>query len=125
MVGRRMFSAIDKRLREAFPKSKNEPFGRRSIILFGDFGQLPPVLDLPMYATNLSHDITSNDGIASYKNFQEVYKLNVIQWQSSDCEEQKAFREILLRLRDGDCNLDDWKKLSTQFEDKLNRTERD
>ena len=78
-----------------------------------------------MYATNLSHDITSNNGIASYKNFWEVYKLNVIQQQSGDCEEQKAFREILLRLRDGDCNLDDWEKLSTRFEDKLNRTERD
>ena len=119
-----MFAAIDKRLREAFPESKNEPFGGRSIILFGDFGQLPPVLDLPMYATNISHDINSNDGIASYKNFREVYKLDVIQRQSGDCEEQKVFREILLRLRDGDCNLDDWKKLSTRFEDKLKPTER-
>ena len=79
MVGRRMFAAIDKRLREAFPKSKNEPFSGRSIILFENFGQLLPVLDLPMYATNLSHDIISNNGIASYKNFWEVYKLDVIQ----------------------------------------------
>ncbi len=31
----------------------------------------------------------------------------MIQHQSGDSEKQKSFREILLRLRDGDCNLDD------------------
>jgi hypothetical protein len=124
MVGRRMLALVDKRLREAFPENKSEPFGGRSIILFGDFGQLPPVLDLPMYAKNVSHDTTSNDGIASYKNFREVYKLDVIQRQSGDSEEQKGFREILLRLRNGESSLDDWQKLSTRFESKLNNTER-
>ena len=69
MVGRRMLRLIDTRLRQAFPNHKNESFGRRSIIMFGDFGQLPPVLDLSMYTTNVSHDIISKDGIASYKHF--------------------------------------------------------
>src|SRR6266498_1377578 len=84
MVGRRMLTLVNKRLREAFFENKNEPFGGRSIILFGDFGQLLPVLDFPMYANNISHDTISNDGIASYKNFWEVYKLDVIQQQSGD-----------------------------------------
>src|SRR4051794_28655862 len=98
-----MLALVDKRLREAFPEHNNEPFSGWSIILFGDFGQLPPVIDLLMYARNVSHDTTSNDGIASYKNFREVYKLDVIQRQSGDSEEQKSFREILVRLRNGDC----------------------
>jgi len=58
MVGRRMLALIDKRLREAFPEKKNKPFGGRSIILFGDFGQLPPVLDIPTSGNLVKHNIS-------------------------------------------------------------------
>src|SRR5204862_123567 len=50
MVGRRMLALIDLRLRQAFPEQQNQVFGGRSVILVGDFGQLPPVLDEPMYS---------------------------------------------------------------------------
>ena len=50
MVGRRMLALVDLRLRQAFPNCKNQVFGGRSIILVGDFGQLPPVAELPMYS---------------------------------------------------------------------------
>ena len=62
-----MLGLINKRLREAFPKNNNKPFSRWSIILFEDFRQLPSVIDLPIYAKDISHDTTSNNGIASYK----------------------------------------------------------
>ena len=123
MVGRRMLELIDIRLRQAFPEYTNKPFGGRSIIMFGDFRQLPPVRDMPMYANNITHDIISNDGIAAYKHFREVYKLDVVQRQSGNSEEQQGFRELLLRLRDGECTLEDWKKLCTRFENNLNRIE--
>ncbi len=77
--------------------------------MFGDFRQLPPVLDLPMYTTDASRDTISNDGIASYLQFREVYKLEKIQRQSGDSIEQQRFRKILLRLREGENSLDDWK----------------
>ena len=125
MVGRRMLSLIDKRLRQAFSENKDEPFSGRSIIMFGDFGQLPPVLDLPMYATNVSRDNTSNDGQVCYKQFREVYKLDVMQHQSGDSDEQKSFREILIRLRDGECTLNDWERLTIRFEEKLSSIEKE
>ena len=80
--------------------------------MFGDFRQLPSVLDLPMYANDNTHNEISNNGIASYQQFREAYKLEVVQRQSGESEEQQGFRDLLLRLREGDSSLDDWKRLS-------------
>jgi ATP-dependent DNA helicase PIF1 len=117
MVGRRMLALIDMRLRQAFPEHKNQPFGNCSIIIVGDFGQLPPVLDEPMYSQTSRRDQLSNDGIFAYKQFREVYKLDIVQRQSGDSEEQRNFRDILLRMRDGESTADDWKVLATRFID--------
>src|SRR5205823_11240396 len=125
MVGRRMLGLIDMRLRQAFSEKKNEPFGGRSIILFGDFGQLPPVLDVPMYSTNISQDVVSNNGMAPYQQFLEVYKLDMIQRQSGESAGQREFRDILLRLRNGESSLNDWRVLTTRFEENLNQSERE
>jgi len=124
MVGRRMLGLIDKRLRQAFPEKNNETFGGCSIIMFGDFGQLPPVSDLPMYVKSVSSDTLTNSGLAAYKQFNEVYELDIVQRQSGESEEQRNFRDILLRLRDGDSSLDNWKALTKRFETNLNQAER-
>ncbi|RGB34638.1 hypothetical protein C1646_760290 [Rhizophagus diaphanus] len=55
-------------LRQAFLKHNNKPFDRRLIILFGNFGQLPFVLDLFMY-NGIQKDVLSNDSFAAYKQF--------------------------------------------------------
>ncbi|CAG8767787.1 17951_t:CDS:2, partial [Racocetra fulgida] len=88
MVGCRMLVLIDMRLYQAFSEHQNQPFGGQSVILVGDFGQLPLVLDYPMYAQSLSHDPLSNDGIVAYKQFQEVYQLDIVHCQSDDSDEQ-------------------------------------
>lgn len=45
MVGRAMWGKTDSRLRQIF--ASGEPLGNTSTLLFGDFGQLPPVGDTP------------------------------------------------------------------------------
>jgi len=49
MVGRGMLGKVNARLRQAFQEHKREMFGGRSILLFGDFGQLTPIGDTPLY----------------------------------------------------------------------------
>ncbi|CAB4427786.1 unnamed protein product [Rhizophagus irregularis] len=75
--------------------------------------------------TNTSVDRNSNKGIAAYKHIKEVFKLDVILRQTGNSNEQKEFCDILLRMRNGESSLDDWKILSTRFEENLNQQERE
>ncbi|PKB99209.1 hypothetical protein RhiirA5_300380, partial [Rhizophagus irregularis] len=123
IVGRRMLRFIDMRLREAFSENKNKPFGRRSVILFGGFCQLAPVLNVPMHFHYKKINRSSSNVIAVYRQFKEVYKLDIIQWQSEN--DQQGFRDILLRLQDGKSMLNDWNILISRFKKNLNRAEHD
>ena len=51
MVVRIIFGQIDKCLCQVFPRHADQLFLGCSCLLFGDFGQLPPVMDLPLYTT--------------------------------------------------------------------------
>ncbi|GBC51843.2 ATP-dependent DNA helicase PIF1-like [Rhizophagus irregularis DAOM 181602=DAOM 197198] len=75
-----------------------------------------------MYSKISQGDSLSNDGIKIYRQFHEVYKLDVIQYQSGDSDVQCKFRGILLRMRDGESMLDNWKELTIQFANKSNVT---
>ncbi|PKY43475.1 hypothetical protein RhiirA4_457472 [Rhizophagus irregularis] len=70
------------RLRQAFQKYGIQVFGGRSVILVGNFVQLPPVLDEPMYSQVLRFDSLSNDAMSVYCQFCKVYYLGVVQLQS-------------------------------------------
>ena len=90
--------------------------------MFGDFSQLPPVLDLFVYV-KISKSSLSNNGLAAYNLFKEVYKLDVIQCQSGNFQKQHNFRNLLLQLRNEESTIDDWKTLTTRFEGKQSKTE--
>ncbi|KAF5128359.1 ATP-dependent DNA helicase pif1 [Metarhizium anisopliae] len=71
MLGLRQLSWIDDRLREAFPNRNEEFFGGLNILLVGDFFQLPPVLQKPLY-----YDIEAkldDQEVARFANALRVY----------------------------------------------------
>jgi hypothetical protein len=70
-IGSRLFVQIESRLREAFPERNHCSFGYRSIILVGDLGQLPPVMDKPLYAG-------TTPGRSLWTTFTTVIKLETI-----------------------------------------------
>ncbi len=102
-----MLGLIDIRLKEAFSENNNKSFSDRSVIIFGNFGQLPPILDLLIYTDTISRDVSSNNRLVTYKQFRKMYELDIIQWQLSKSEEQQGFRNILLRLKEGNSSLED------------------
>ncbi len=77
MVGRKVFGQIDCRLRQVFPGGANQLFGGCSCLLFGDFGQLPPVMDLPLYTT-MSRTALSDLGSTAYQVFDHAVVLDQV-----------------------------------------------
>ena len=99
MVGQSMLGKLDKRLRSA--KCNNLPFGGMNIIMFGDRKQLPPVLDNPLWSNKITTNTIARAGKALWTLFDTVVELteNVRQNDPS----QEAFRQLLGRLRNGQC----------------------
>ena len=113
MVGRKMFGQVDSRLRQVFPHCSDQVLGGCSCLLFGDFGQLPPVMDLPLYTTSTSSSL-SDIGSSCFQSFDRAVILDQIMRQSGQDPSQVLFRDILLRLRNGEVTESDWKHLMTR-----------
>lgn len=109
MLGQTLCGWIDRRCPQATGKT-DEVFGGKSIILVGDPGQLPPVADKPLYHSRPSSSI-GEQGHLAYHMFSIVVKLSVNQRVRGLDQQQSQFRDLLMRLRTGDCNEEDWKLL--------------
>ena len=83
MVGRKMFGQIDRRLRQIFPHKKHQMLGGCSCLLFGDFGQLSPVMDLPLYSTTSRNEL-SDLGSTVYRSLNKTVTLDKIIRQSGE-----------------------------------------
>jgi hypothetical protein len=122
MLGQNMMAWVDKRLRQA-KTHLDIPFGGISVILISDFAQLPPVGDRPLFAPegegshghtmyNLFTKIVSLDTWSyNYNLFTKIVILDKVIRQSGINSESKQFRDMLLRLRNGQSTEADWNTL--------------
>jgi ATP-dependent DNA helicase PIF1 len=120
MVGRRMFGQLDNRLHVAFPEKSNEMFGGCSLLMFDDFGQLPPVgdtalLNLIHYDGSSNKNIDSNYGRPVYMNgFNESITLNRVMRQQGESPTAIRFREVLSRVQSKEATETDCEFLNTR-----------
>ena len=105
MLGQTTMAWVDKRLRQV-TAHLDEPFCAMSMIFIGDFAQLPPVADWPLYVSEkLTH------GFTLYSLFTTVVILKQIVRQNGDAPDIIQFRELLMRLRNGQSTEEDWMTL--------------
>ena len=129
MVGRSLLSRVDSRLREACPDSRDEYFGDCSVLMFGDFGQLPPVGDTPLFDLRVRDGISdpvleSNKGREAYLSLTENITLKRIMRQRGEDENARRFRELLEHMRIDEVADEDIELINSRVIDDLPPEER-
>lgn len=123
MLGLKPLAWIDQRLREVFPERRDEYFGGLSVILIGDFFQLPPVLNKPLYATMEGLTDIEIIGRNAYLSFDKSVFLTTVQRQQGD--DQAPFRQALEELRRAKVSVPSWELLTSRCSVKLSPEEID
>ena len=126
MIGLRLLYAIDRRLRQIFPSHHDKPFGGLIVILLGDFGQLPPVMDTPLYAciTETSHSVLHHSFRLYRDSFTRAFELTQQMRQRGETDMDIRFQNALLNIRMGEIQKEDWEFLQTRVLTQLCPVER-
>ena len=126
MVGRTQMGRVDRRLQQTYPANVTEIFGGMPALIFGDFAQLPPVGDTPLYSDKSSsaHTTLSQEGRMVFEHFTQSVTLDTVYRQAGSDHDQVAFRDALMRLRTYSTTQADYDLLETRFWDVLTPAER-
>jgi ATP-dependent DNA helicase PIF1 len=110
MIGMKLLARIDTRLRECRPQFHDKPFGGVSIVLFGDYGQLPPVCDTALYApiSDRSPPALYHASTLYRQSFAHAFHLTQQMRQQGQTEMDLKFQLALSHLRLGNISIDDW-----------------
>ena len=73
-----LFGKIDSRLRQAFPHRADQVLGGCSVILLGDFAQIPPVAGTPLYSGILTDNTWLTAGRLAYGAFNNAVILQKV-----------------------------------------------
>ena len=120
MISFDLLYMIDQRLREAFSLNADQHFGGCSILLMGDYGQLPPVVGAPLYDMQPDSNIENqyrNMGFLAFRKFNMCFTLNESKRQAG--EENESFRNILDSVYNGTFKKPEWDTLRDKSYGKL------
>ena len=120
MISLKTMGFIDSRLRQIFPGS-NEPFGGISLILMGDFYQLPLVGGKALYSPQPLTDPMELAGRNAYESLNQTIELTVPQRQQG--VGQEPFRNALEGFRYNQPTLEQWELLCTRVQSNLTADE--
>jgi ATP-dependent DNA helicase PIF1 len=120
MIGRTMAGKMNSRLREVLT---DEVMGGISVLLFGDFAQLPPVGDSPLYSSKIPLKPMAIAGRDVYLSFNQSITLQHIFRQQGNDPVSQQFRDLLLRQRTYSITQEDYNLLSTRFSQHLSDEE--
>lgn len=110
MVSQVLLGSIDERLSQIFPLSRQSVFGGLSVLMFGDFAQLSPVAGKSLFSSSTGTEALAIRGRWAYCHVNAAFFLDTVVRQEGDT----VFKDLLLRVRNGDATKDDWKTLSTR-----------
>lgn len=114
MISLKLLCWIDRRLREAFPENVNERFGGMSIILCGDFAQLPPVAGTALFATfRPSAPVELFEGRDAYHTLSHTVVLDQVMRQDGNDEENLRFKQALTELHTNSIKIPSWQLIKS------------
>ncbi|XP_066931788.1 uncharacterized protein [Clytia hemisphaerica] len=117
MYSHRMLAWCSQRFKEATCDFFNNFGAIPTVNFFGDLGQLGPVDSHDLHVEPLSSDAPDKlAGYGIYRTFSHCILLNETMRQGPD---QLSFLEMLLRIREGKLNLNDWKTINSRYEGEL------
>ena len=97
MISTTRLFQVDQRLKQAFPKHAHLPFGGISLVLMGDFSQLPPVMEKALFDPVQARVESETRGKMLYLLFDKVINLT----ESKRQEGNEAFKALLDKVADG------------------------
>ena len=123
MYSHRMLGWCSQRFKEATCDFANNFGAIPTVIFFGDLGRPGPVGSKDLHVEPLSSDSPDKlAGYGRYRTFSHCIVLNETMRQGPD---QITFLEMLLRIREGKLDLDDWETVNSRYEGALSDDEQE
>ena len=99
--------------------------GGIGILLFGNFAQLPPVADSPLYSSTVYSKLLAIAGRDVYLSFSQSITLQYIFYQQGDNPISQCFCNLLLHQQTYSITQEDYNLLSTHLSQNLPDEEKD